>query len=164
MRFARSIWAGRSLGRPATVALFALLLAGGTSLVAGSMLANPALAAIGPVCPVPTSQVNNGIDVCVDRGDNSTYRAGDLITFCVSANIPQVMIFPPPPPPTIRVESVAADGSTRLLIEAQMASGQQCASGTIVEPFGQESVRAQAVGQDGKAFQEDTAAFTTAPR
>jgi hypothetical protein len=108
--------------------------------------------------------VSNGIDVCTDRGDNATYQAGDRITVCVSANIPMIMIYPPPPPPTIRVENVAADGSTRLLIETQMAAGQQCSTGTIVEPFGQETIRAQAIGQDGKPFQEDTVTFTTTPR
>jgi hypothetical protein len=73
------------------------------------------------------------------------------------------MIYPPPPPPTIRVESVAPDGASRVLIEAQMASGQQCVAGTIVEPLGQETVRAQAIDRDGKAFQEDTTTFTTVP-
>jgi hypothetical protein len=155
---------GWSLGRSALPPLLALLLGASASLLSGGLLPRPASAAIGAICPTPTSQVSQGIDVCVDRGDNATYQAGDLITVCVSANIPQIMIFPPPPPPTIKVENVLADGSTRLLIEAQMASGQQCSAGTIVEPFGQETIRAQAIGQDGKAFQEDTATITTAPR
>ena len=86
------------------------------------------------------------------------------ITVCVSANIPQIMIYPPPPPPTVRVENVLPDGSTRLLIETQMASGQQCSTGTIEAPFGQETIRAQALGQDGKPFQEDTVTITTTPR
>ena len=37
-------------------------------------------------------------------------------------------------------------------------------AGTIMEPFGQETIRAQALGQDGKVFQEDTTTITTAPR
>jgi hypothetical protein len=155
---------GWSHGRLALPLLLALLIGAGASLLSGSLQPQPASAAIGAVCPTPTSQVSKGIDVCVDRGDNATYQAGDRITVCVSANIPQIMIFPPPPPPTIKVENVLADGSTRLLIEAQMASGQQCSAGTIMEPFGQETIRAQAIGQDGKAFQEDTATITTAPR
>lgn len=123
-----------------------------------------ATAAIGSVCPVPPSQVDNGIDVCADRGDGAMYTAGDRITVCVSANIPQIAIFPPPPPPTIRVENVAADGASQLLIEARMASGQQCMAGTVVAPFGQETIRAQAIGADGKMFQEDTVTITTAAR
>jgi hypothetical protein len=152
----------------------ALLAAFGASFLAVSALLGvasglfaaptPAAAAIGPVCPAPTSQVGGGLDVCVDRGDDATYPEGSPITVCVSANIPQIAIFPAPPPPTIRVESVLEDGTTQLLMEAKMASGQQCVSGSVVEPFGEETVRAQALGQDGTVFQEDTAHFTTAPR
>src|SRR5689334_6852480 len=101
----------QALGRLATAVLMAFTLASGVS----SLFVQPASAAIGPVCPTPPSQVANGIDLCVDRGDNATYKAGDQITICVSANIPQIMIYPPPPPPHIKVEGVAADGSTRLL-------------------------------------------------
>lgn len=134
-------------------------------LVGGLFLdPTPASAAIGPVCPVPESQVGGGLDVCVDRGDDATYPEGSPITVCVSANIPQIAIFPPPPPPIIRVESVLQDGTTQLLIDAKMAAGYQCASGSVVEPFGEEMVRAQALGQDGTVFQEDTAHFTTVPR
>jgi hypothetical protein len=139
----------------------ALLVALTFGIVAGP---TPASAAIGPVCPVPTSQVGGGLDVCVDRGDDATYPEGSPITVCVSASIPQIAIFPPPPPPTIRVESILQDGTTQLLIEAKMVSGQQCASGSVVEPFGDEMVRAQALGSDGVVFQEDTAHFTTVPR
>jgi len=152
--------ANRRLTRLLPLALVVALAELGAVLLA----TRPASAAIGAVCPTPTSQVSSGIDVCTDRGDNASYQAGDQITVCVSANIPMIMIYPPPPPPTIRVENVAADGSTRLLIETQMASGQQCSTGTIVEPFGQETIRAQAIGQDGKAFQEDTVTITTGPR
>jgi hypothetical protein len=148
---------------------FLAALGGIGALLIGVMVAlvaapAPASAAIGPVCPVPTGQVGGGLDVCVDRGDDATYPEGSPITVCVSASIPQIAIFPPPPPPTIRVESILQDGTTQLLMEAKMASGQQCVSGSVVEPFGEESVRAQALGSDGKVFQEDTATFTTAPR
>ena len=144
--------------------LLVVALGIGTLLAALTTPAPPAEAAIGPVCPLPTSQVGGGIDVCVDRGDDATYPEGSPITVCVSASIPQIAIFPPPPPPTIRVESVLQDGTTQLLMEARMASGQQCVSGSIVEPFGEEMVRAQALGSDGVVFQEDTAHFTTVPR
>ena len=143
--------------RVALATLFAAVLGWGT--VIGQP--EPASAAIGSVCPVPTTQVDHGIKVCVDRGDGATYTAGDRITVCVSANIPQIAIFPPPPPPTIRVENVAADSNSQLLIEARMASGQQCSTGAIIAPFGQETVRAQAIGADGKVFQEDTVTITT---
>ena len=136
----------------------------GMGLLVMGLLPGSAQAAIGGVCPVPTSQVSQGIELCTDRGDASTYQAGDRITVCVSVNIPQIMIFPPPPPPTIRVEDLAADGSSKLLIEAQMASGQQCVAGTIVEPLGKETIRAQALGQDGKVFQEKSISVTTVPR
>jgi hypothetical protein len=151
----------RAHGRLARSVLVAALGAGTTI---GVMAAPPAEAAIGPVCPVPPGQVGKGIDVCVDRGDNATYQAGDLITVCVSANIPQIMIYPPPPPPTIRVETLPPDGSSRILIDFQAASGEQCATGSIVEPLGQETIRGQALGQDGKVFQEDVVTITTAPR
>ncbi len=154
----------RRIGRLVLPPLLALLIGAGASLLSGSLPPKSASAAIEAICPTPTSQVSQGIDVCVDRGDNATYQAGDRITVCVSANIPQIMIYPPPPPPRIKVENVLPDGSTRLLIETQMASGQQCSAGTIMEPFGQETIRAQALGQDGKVFQEDTAAITTSAR
>jgi len=144
--------------------LLALALGLGTVLATVLTTPGPAEAAIGPVCPVPTSQVGGGLDVCVDRGDDATYQEGTPITVCVSASIPQIAIFPPPPPPTIRVESILQDGTTQLLMETRMASGQQCVSGSIVEPFGEETVRAQALGSDGVVFQEDIAHFTTAPR
>lgn len=134
------------------------------ALLVSGLLPGSASAAIGGVCPAPTSQVSQGIELCTDRGGGATYQAGDRITVCVSVNIPQIMIFPPPPPPTIRVENVAADGSSRLLIEAQMASGQQCIDGTVVEPLGNETIRAQAVAQDGKAFQEKSLTITTVAR
>lgn len=145
------------------LAVAVLITAVPLAMAANSVIDPPtAEAAIGAVCPVPTAEVPNGIKVCTDRGEGATYTAGDRITVCVSASIPQIAIFPPPPPPTIRVENVAADGSARLLIEVRMASGQQCAAGTVVEPFGEETVRAQAIGSDGKVFQEDTVRFTTA--
>ncbi len=155
---------GARRGRLTLLAAFgvaALLVGLAVGLVAAP---TPTLAAIGPVCPVPSSQVGGGLDVCVDRGDDATYPEGSPITVCVSANIPQIAIFPPPPPPTIRVESILRDGTTQLLMEAKMTSGHQCVSGSVVEPFGEEMVRAQALGPDGKVFQEDTATFTTAPR
>ena len=93
----RILTGGRSV-RFALAPLVALLIGAGASLLSGS--ASPASAAIGAICPTPTSQVSQGIDICVDRGDNATYQAGDRITVCVSANIPQIMIYPPPPPPT----------------------------------------------------------------
>lgn len=145
-------------------AVLVLFVAGVLGLGLGVVLAERASAAIGSVCPVPTGEVNNGIKVCADRGDGATYAAGDLITVCVSANIPQIMIYPPPPPPTIRVENVSADGAARPLIEARTASGQQCATGRIEEPFGQETIRAQAISPDGKPFQEDSITITTAAR
>jgi hypothetical protein len=153
-----------SPGGIATGILLMLLAAIAASIIGNALIATPASAAIGNVCPVPTGQVANAIDVCTDRGDDATYKAGDQITVCVSANIPQIMIYPPPPPPTILVEDVLADGSTRPLIEARMASGQQCVAGTVIEPFGQETVRARALGQDGKVIQEDTAQISTVPR
>ena len=143
------------------VVLFVAVLVG---LGASIWLVERTSAAIGSVCPVPTGEVSGGIKVCADRGDGATYAAGDLITVCVSANIPQIAIYPPPPPPTIRVENVSADGTARPLIEARTTSGQHCATGRIVEPFGQETIRAQAIGADGKPFQEDSITITTAPR
>ncbi|MGE3909956.1 MAG: hypothetical protein AB7K36_11415 [Chloroflexota bacterium] len=141
-----------------------LVLAAATLGMLFGRSADYAVAAIGGVCPVPTSEVQNGIQVCTDRGDGATYTAGDLITVCVSANIPQIAIYPPPPPPQIRVEDVAADGSSTLLMEANMASGQRCVSGRIVEPLGQETIRAQALGQAGKVFQEASISITTVAR
>jgi hypothetical protein len=125
--------------------------------------ASPAI--IAPDCPVSAEELSTsgGLSVCVDRGEGSTYAAGDRITVCASANIPMIAIYPPPPPPTIRVESTVGS-STRTLLEDQFAEGHRCLTGTIAPPFGQETVRVQAIRLDGTAFLEDTATFTTRPR
>src|SRR5689334_7820612 len=62
--------------------------------------ASPAI--IAPDCPVSSDQLSTsgGLAICVDRGEGSTYVAGDRITVCASANIPTIAIYPPPPPPT----------------------------------------------------------------
>jgi hypothetical protein len=142
--------------------------------------ADPAFAAIEPAsgappsaspaiiatdCPVSSEELSTsgGLAACVDRGEGSTYTEGDRITVCASANIPSTKIYPPPPAPTIRVESIAG-GNTRRLLEDQFADGHRCLTGTITSPFGQETVRVQALRADGTVFLEDTATFTTRPR
>jgi hypothetical protein len=126
---------------------------------------SPAPAIIAPDCPVSSAELSTsgGLAVCVDRGEGSTYTAGDHITVCASVNIPTAKIYPPPPPPTIRVESLAG-GSSRTLLEDQFAEGNRCLTGTIAPPFGQETVRVQAIRPDGTAFLEDTVSFTTTAR
>jgi hypothetical protein len=121
-------------------------------------------AIIAPDCPVGSDQLSTsgGLAVCVDRGEGSTYVEGDRITVCASANIPTIAIYPPPPPPTIRVESIVGR-SNRTLLEDQFAEGHRCLTGTIAPPFGQETVRVQAIRADGRVFLEDTATFTTRP-
>jgi hypothetical protein len=96
-------------------------------------------------------------------GDGAAYLEGDRITVCVAANVPTIAIYPPPPPPTIRVESMV-DGSSRVFLEDRFTDGQRCLSGIIVPPFGQETVRAQAIRADGTSFLEDSVAFATRPR
>jgi len=122
-------------------------------------------AIIAPDCPVSAAALSTsgGLAVCVDRGEGSTYTEGDRITVCASANIPTIAIYPPPPPPMIRVESVVG-ATTRRLLEDQFADGHRCLTGTITAPFGQESVRVQAIRSDGTVFLKDTATFTTRPR
>jgi hypothetical protein len=124
--------------------------------------ASPAIVA--PDCPVSTEELSTsgGLAVCVDRGEGSTYTAGDRITVCASANIPQIAIYPPPPPPTIRVESIV-EGRSRTLLDDRFANGHRCLTGTIAPPFGEETVRVQAIRADGEPFLEDTATFTTRP-
>lgn len=125
--------------------------------------ASPAI--IAPDCPASAEELSTsgGLAVCVDRGEGSTYVEGDRITVCASANIPTAKIYPLPPPPTIRVESLVA-GSARTLLEDQFAEGQRCLTGTIAPPFGQETVRVQAIRADGTVFLEDTVTFTTRAR
>jgi hypothetical protein len=127
--------------------------------------ASPAPAIIAPDCPVRADELSafGGLAVCVDRGEGSTYTAGDRIIVCASANIPTPAIYPPPPPPTIRVESIVGD-SKRTLLEDQFADGNRCLTGIIAPPFGRETVRVQAARPDGTAFLEDTTTFTTQPR
>lgn len=111
------------------------------------------------VCPLPPESVGSSLDVCVDRGDGSTYHLGDPITICVTANIPQIAIFPPPPAPTIRLTSSVNGGPGVVILQEQFASGQRCLSRTIVPPTGQETILAQAIGQDGRAFASDVASY-----
>lgn len=146
----------------AVVAL-AMLFASGTALRAGPASAQPGPTAIGD-CPVLPENVNGGVDVCIDRGDGSFYAGGQPITVCVTANVPQILIFPPPPPPTIRVTNSTNGGPERVLIEDSFASGQRCINGIIMAPTGAETVRAQAIGPDGGVIAEDVLTFTTTPR
>lgn len=126
----------------------------------------PSPAIIAPDCPVGAEQLSSsgGLAVCVDRGEGATYKAGDRIVVCASANIPTIAIYPPPPPPTIRVESVGPDGKTRVLLEDRFADGHRCLTGTIAPPFGHETVRVTAIRPDGPTFLEDGVSFTTEPR
>jgi hypothetical protein len=158
--------AGHAQLRRLALVMVAVVIAASISLLLGAVAPGRASARVVPTCPVPEDQVGStgGLAVCVDRGDGSTYAAGDQITTCVTANIPQIAIYPPPPPPTIRVVNLASDGASHLLLEGQFASGQQCVAGLIAEPFGQETIRAEAVGSDGTVFIEDTVTFTTVSR
>ncbi len=112
-------------------------------------------------CPVPVENADNGVEVCVDRGEGAVYQAGDPITICVTANIPVILIFPPPPPPAIRVLSSTNGGPEQLLFQVAMQSGQECRTFTIVPPYGQELIRAEAVGSDGRAFASDSTTFVS---
>ncbi|MCC6178862.1 MAG: hypothetical protein IT305_26440 [Chloroflexi bacterium] len=125
--------------------------------------ATPAI--IAPDCPVSAEELSTsgGLAVCVDRGEGATYVEGDRITVCASASIPQVALYPPPPPPTIHIESIVA-GSSLILLEDQFAEGHRCLAGTVAPPFGQETVRVQAMRADETVFLEDTATFTTRAR
>jgi hypothetical protein len=117
-----------------------------------------------PACPVPVDQVSptDAIEVCTARRDGSTYAADDRITVCVTANIP--LIAPLPSAPTIRVVNISSDGAEHPLLEGKFFTGQRCMAGMIAEPFGQETIRAQAINQDGAVFLEDTVTFTTMSR
>jgi hypothetical protein len=116
-----------------------------------------------PACPVPLDQVSQGVAVCVDRGEGSVYRQGEAIEVCVSANIPQILIFPPPPPPIIRVSNSTDGGPESVIFEQAFASGQECFTGVIEAPTGQEVVKAEAVSRDGRAFASSTVTFTSIP-
>jgi hypothetical protein len=146
----------------AVVAL-AMLLTSGPALRAEPAAAQPGPSAIGD-CPVLPENVAGGVEVCIDRGDGSVYTEGQPITVCVTANVPQILIFPPPPPPAIRVTNSTNGGPERVLIEVSFASGQRCMNGIINAPTGAETVRAQAIGQDGRVIAEDVLTFTTTPR
>jgi hypothetical protein len=61
------------------------------------------------------------------------------------------------------VESIVA-GNTRRLLEDQFSDGHRCLTGTIAAPYGQETVRVQAIRADGTALLADTASFTTRSR
>lgn len=114
-------------------------------------------------CPVPLDQVDQGVAVCVDRGEGSVYRRGEVITVCVSANIPQILIFPPPPPPLIRVSNATNGGPEAVIFEKAFASGQECFTGVIEAPTGLEVVKAEAVSSDGRVFASHSVTFTSIP-
>ncbi|MGD9894134.1 MAG: hypothetical protein AB7R89_18700 [Dehalococcoidia bacterium] len=116
-----------------------------------------------PSCPVPVENVQTGLDVCVDRGEGSVYRAGEPITICVTANLPVIAIYPPPPPPTIQVLNSVNGGPEQLVLETAMHSGQQCITSTIVPPTGQETLRAVAIGDNGQITYSDQTHFWSTP-
>jgi hypothetical protein len=142
-----------------TLAALALAAALGWAAAGGGqpVTAQPA------ACPVPLEAVDQGVAVCVDRGEGSVYREGEAIEICVSANIPQILIFPPPPPPIIRVSNATNGGPATVIFEQAFASGQECFDGVIVAPTGQEVITAEAVSRDGRVFAGSTVTFLSVP-
>jgi hypothetical protein len=116
-------------------------------------------------CPVPVSAIpgNGSLAVCVDRGAGAVYVVGDSIRICVTANIPQILIFPPPPPPTIRLTSVVDGVSQGVIFEDAFTTDARCIDRTIQPPLGQETIRAEAIGDDGRVFVTDEVSFRTVP-
>jgi hypothetical protein len=141
------------------VAALAIAATVGSALAWGGESAAAQLSA----CPVPLDQVDQGVAVCVNRGEGSVYRRGEAITVCVSANIPQILIFPPPPPPVIRVSNSTNGGPETVIFEKAFASGQECFTGIIEAPTGLEVVKAEAVATDGRVFATSTMTFTSVP-
>ena len=134
----------------------------------GALLPATAGAQPGPqavaVCPVPISEVDQGVEVCVDRGEGALYFEGDPIRICVTANIPVILIFPPPPPPLIRVTDQVDGHPPRVIFEDHFFSGQRCIDAVITAPFGRETIRAEAINQSGQVFASDSTFFFSAPR
>jgi hypothetical protein len=102
------------------------------------------------ICPIPVEAVQQGIDVCVDRGEGSVYAAGDPITMCVTTNLAQLAIFPPPPPPTIQILNSVDGGPATVIFETAMYSGQECVQSTIVPPTGFETVEGLVIDEAGQ--------------
>ena len=113
------------------------------------------------VCPVPSSAIpdNGSLAVCVDRGPNSTYFQGETVRICVTANNPQIAIFPPPPPPTIRLTSIVNGITRSVLFEERFTVGERCVNATISPPFGAETILAEAISEDGRVFLTDSVSF-----
>jgi hypothetical protein len=132
------------------------LIVAGMAAVAGPGVAGARTAQPAQTCPLPEAEVEGGVEVCVDRGEGSFYFEGESITVCVTANLPVILIFPPPPPPLIRVTGSTDGGPARVLLEVEMHSGQECVTGTVVAAFGLESIRGEAIGDDGRPFASDT--------
>jgi hypothetical protein len=114
-------------------------------------------------CPIPASDVDMGVAVCVDRGAGAVYAEGDRITICVTANIPQILIFPPPPPPTIRLVDIVNGVEQGEIFREDFVSGERCVERVIGPPFGQETIRAEALGDDGRVFAMSAVGFRTVP-
>lgn len=116
-------------------------------------------------CPVPISAIpaNGSLAVCVDRGSGAVYVAGDPITICVTANIPQIAIFPPPPPPAIRLTSAVDGISQGVIFEEAFTTDVRCINRTIQPPFGQETITAAAIGDDGRVFLTAEVSFRSVP-
>lgn len=143
------------------IGMLSTLLVAAIGLAVGS--ARGRAAAQTAACPVPLDQVDQGVAVCIDRGEGAIYRAGEAITVCVSASIPQILIFPPPPPPLIRVSNSTDGGAETVLFEKAFASGQECITGVIEAPTGVELVTAEAISSDGRVFATDSVTFTSVP-
>jgi hypothetical protein len=115
-------------------------------------------------CPVPPPNVQNGVDVCVDRGEGARYYEGEPIRICVTVNVPVIAIFPPPPAPLVRVTDVVNGALERVLLEERFNGHERCIDGVVAAPFGTEQVVAEVIGTDGRTFAQDRATFYTAPR
>ena len=114
--------------------------------------------------PCPAPDAPNGVDVCVDRGEGARYTEGDPIRICVTVSIPMIEIYPPPPAPLVRVTNSVNGGTPQVLFEESLWSGQRCLTATITPPLGQEVIRAEVIGHDGRVIASDSVSYTSAPR
>lgn len=83
------------------------------------------------------------ISVSVDRGNGSTYNAGDPITVCVSLNLGGPNIFQASSYPVRLTDMVAGNAPVTLLNTQLSATGQRCLTTRVGPPYGSETITGQ---------------------
>ncbi len=132
---------GLTIGRLATLAAF---------VVGVIPTVPPAFAATSATGPA-AQDVSVGLTV--DRGDDGAYFVGESMTVCIT----------PSRAATVRLVHGQGTAASSVIFQGQV-SEEQCSSGPITPPVGTETLRAEALDDQGNVLASRTVTYRTAMR